>query len=85
MNRAFICTEFSAPNFSWVVSLKEFAHPALEIFAAINSVGPSFFLAAAMFGFVFQMTSLISEKELKLRQVLPLLLVKNLSNLSIYN
>lgn len=47
----------------------EFAHPAMDIFSAMSSVGPSFFLAAAMFGFVFQISSLITEKELKLRQV----------------
>lgn len=58
------------PNFSWVVRLAEFAHPALEIFSALDTAGPAFFLATAMFGFVFQMTSLITEKELKLRQVL---------------
>ncbi|KAF3437772.1 hypothetical protein FNV43_RR20528 [Rhamnella rubrinervis] len=56
------------PNFSWVVEFKEFAHPALEIFSAMGTVGPSFFLAAAMFGFVFQISSFIAEKELKLRQ-----------------
>lgn len=37
--------------------------------SAIKEVGPTFFLATAMFGFVFQMTSLIAEKELKLREV----------------
>lgn len=59
----------SDANFSWVVSLKEFAHPALEIFSAVQSAGPTFFLAIAMFAFVFQISALITEKELKLRQV----------------
>ena len=40
----------------------------------MNTVGPAFFLATAMFGFVFQMSSLITEKELKLRQVFIALL-----------
>ncbi|KAF4375889.1 hypothetical protein F8388_004979 [Cannabis sativa] len=46
------------PNFSWIVTLKEFAHPALEIFSALASVGPSFFLATAMFGFAMSMMGL---------------------------
>ncbi|XP_059643934.1 ABC transporter A family member 2-like [Cornus florida] len=61
------------PNFSWVVGLKEFAHPAFEIFSAVASIGPTFFLAIAMFGFVFQISSLITEKELKLRQAMTLM------------
>ncbi|KAL5544416.1 hypothetical protein UlMin_008200 [Ulmus minor] len=60
-------------NFSWIVALKEFAHPALESFSAINTVGPPFFLATAMFGFVFQMSSLVTEKELKLRQAMTIM------------
>lgn len=35
----------------------------------MQNMGPVFFLASAMFAFVFQMTSLITEKELKLREV----------------
>lgn len=62
-------TPCSVSNFSWLVSLKEFAHPAVEIVNVMDSIGPTFFLAAAMFGFVLQMGSLIAEKELKLRQV----------------
>ncbi|XP_057465021.1 ABC transporter A family member 2-like [Actinidia eriantha] len=61
------------PNFSWVVNLKEFAHPALEIFSALGTIGPTFFLAIAMFGFVFQISSLITEKELKLRQAMTMM------------
>ena len=58
------------PNFSWTVELKEFAHPATQLLSAVAVVGPTFFLAIAMFSFVFQIGSLASEKELKLRQVL---------------
>ncbi|KAJ8536452.1 hypothetical protein K7X08_034853 [Anisodus acutangulus] len=61
------------PNFSWVVSLKEFAHPAFEIFSALSAVGPTFFLAVAMFGFVFQINVLVIEKELKLRQAMTMM------------
>ncbi|XP_024158019.1 ABC transporter A family member 2 [Rosa chinensis] len=61
------------PNFSWVVALKEFAHPSREIPSALQTVGPTFFLATSMFGFVFQMSSLITEKELKLRQAMTIM------------
>ena len=61
------------PNFSWIVTLKELAHPALDIFSALATLGLAFFLAFDMFGFVLQMTSFITQKELKLRQVLILL------------
>lgn len=61
------------PNFSWVVDLKEFAHPAVGTFSAVASAGPTFFLAIAMFGFVFQISSLITEKELKLRQAMTMM------------
>ncbi|KAL5816488.1 hypothetical protein ACOSQ3_024866 [Xanthoceras sorbifolium] len=60
-------------NFSWVVGLKEFAHPAGEGFSAVASAGPTFFLAIAMFGFVFQISSLLTEKELKLRQAMTMM------------
>nr|GEU87189.1 ABC transporter A family member 2-like [Tanacetum cinerariifolium] len=61
------------PNFSWVVNLKEFAHPVVETFSSVGTVGPSFFLAIAMFGFVLQISSLIVEKELKLRQAMAMM------------
>ncbi|ONM04752.1 ABC2 homolog 15 [Zea mays] len=58
------------PNFSWTVGFKEFAHPATETFSTIAQAGPTFFLAIAMFGFVFQISALVAEKELKLRQAM---------------
>ncbi|XP_077245815.1 ABC transporter A family member 2-like [Tasmannia lanceolata] len=61
------------PNFSWIVGFKEFAHPAVETFSAVGTAGPTFFLAIAMFGFVFQVSSLITEKELKLRQAMTIM------------
>ncbi|KAM6594094.1 hypothetical protein CsatA_001797 [Cannabis sativa] len=69
-------------NFSWAFGFKEFAHPPQNILLGMNtagspfsmsSVGPPFFLAIVMFGFVFQMTSLVTEKELKLRQAMTLM------------
>ncbi|PON34694.1 ABC transporter A, ABCA [Parasponia andersonii] len=64
---------FSVPDFSWVVSLKEFAHPEVETLYAMSTVGPPFFVATAMFGFVIQMSSLVVEKELKLRQAMTMM------------
>ncbi|XP_021286924.1 ABC transporter A family member 2 [Herrania umbratica] len=61
------------PNFSWTVGLKEFPHPAMETLSALALVGPTFFLAIAMFSFVFQIGSLVSEKELKLRQAMTMM------------
>ncbi|XP_019082065.1 ABC transporter A family member 2 isoform X4 [Vitis vinifera] len=60
------------PNFNWTARFKEFAHPAIEEFSVVAVVGPTFFLAIAMFGFVIQISSLITEKELKLRQLVTI-------------
>ncbi|CAM8920749.1 unnamed protein product [Rhodiola kirilowii] len=64
------------PKFNWVVNLKEFAHPPgheAEPSKIITTLGSQFFLAMAMFGFVFQMTSLVQERELKLRQAMSIM------------
>ncbi|EOA23155.1 hypothetical protein CARUB_v10016638mg [Capsella rubella] len=61
------------PNFNWVVGFKEFPHPTIDAVVALNSIGPTFFLAVAMFGFVLQISSLITEKELKLRQAMTMM------------
>ncbi|KAL5544418.1 hypothetical protein UlMin_008202 [Ulmus minor] len=63
----------AVPNFSWLVALTEFAHPALSSFSAMDTIGPAFFLATAMFGFVLQISSLVTEKELKLRQAMTMM------------
>ncbi|KAJ8428688.1 hypothetical protein Cgig2_032268 [Carnegiea gigantea] len=55
------------PNFDWRVGLKEFARPPADPFSAIATIGPTCFFAIAMFDFAFQMSSLVMEKELKLR------------------
>ena len=44
----------------------------MEFSSSLDAMIPPFFLAAAMFGFVFQIGSLVIEKELKLRQVLTI-------------
>ncbi|KAF9667756.1 hypothetical protein SADUNF_Sadunf15G0056500 [Salix dunnii] len=58
------------PTYNWKVGLTEFAHPAKAAFSAVATVGPAFFLAFTMFGFVLQITNLVAEKELKLRQAM---------------
>ncbi|XP_057526863.1 ABC transporter A family member 2-like [Amaranthus tricolor] len=60
-------------GFSWTVGLKEFAHPPQDPFSVIGTIGPTFFLAVAMFGFVFQLSSLVMEKELKLREAMNMM------------
>jgi len=64
---------FSDPKFSWDFGFKEFARPAIGgevIISAFYLMGPVFFLAFSMFGFVLQLGSVVTEKELKLREVL---------------
>ncbi|XP_056862383.1 ABC transporter A family member 2-like [Raphanus sativus] len=61
------------PKFNWVFGFKEFPHLAIEAVVALDAVGPSFFLAIAMYGFVLQLSSLITEKELKLRQAMTMM------------
>ncbi|KAB5524858.1 hypothetical protein DKX38_022607 [Salix brachista] len=58
------------PTYNWKVGLTEYAHPAKPAFSAVATVGPAFFLAFTMFGFVLQITNLVAEKELKLRQAM---------------
>lgn len=61
---------YSDPRFSWDVGFKKFAHPAEPNSIDLTDSLPLFFFAISMFGFVFQMSSLVVEKELKLRQVI---------------
>ncbi|XP_058181547.1 ABC transporter A family member 2-like isoform X1 [Rhododendron vialii] len=66
------------PKFSWVVALKEFAHPAIVTQSLIKMVvkfssAPLFLVALAMFSSVFQIRSLVTEKELKLRQAMTIM------------
>ncbi|BBN17980.1 ABC-2 type transport system permease protein [Marchantia polymorpha subsp. ruderalis] len=57
-------------NLAWNVFFTEFAHPNIETFSTVGTIGPTFLLAAAMFGFVIQMSNLVGEKENKLRQAM---------------
>uniref|UniRef100_M4D8X0 ABC transporter domain-containing protein n=1 Tax=Brassica campestris TaxID=3711 RepID=M4D8X0_BRACM len=63
------------PKFGWSFGFKEFARPAIigEAISALKVMGPIFFLAFSMFGFVLQLGSLVTEKELKLRQAMTMM------------
>ncbi|CAA7035148.1 unnamed protein product [Microthlaspi erraticum] len=63
------------PGFGWGFGFKEFARPAnkSETISALRIMGPIFFLAFSMFGFVLQLGSLVTEKELKLRQAMTMM------------
>ncbi|KAG7538813.1 ABC transporter-like [Arabidopsis suecica] len=63
------------PDFGWGLGFKEFARPAIitETTSALSVMGPVFFLAFSMFGFVLQLGSLVTEKELKLRQAMTMM------------
>ncbi|CAI9112234.1 OLC1v1012651C1 [Oldenlandia corymbosa var. corymbosa] len=60
-------------NFTWEVSFKEFPHPPDKLISSMSTVGSTFFLAVAMFGFIFQINALVIEKELKLRQAMTMM------------
>ncbi|KAG2241869.1 hypothetical protein Bca52824_096289 [Brassica carinata] len=62
------------PKFGWGFGFKEFARPAIigEAISALKAMGP-IFLAFSMFGFVLQLGSLVTEKELKLRQAMTMM------------
>ncbi|KAL8140464.1 hypothetical protein V2J09_006485 [Rumex salicifolius] len=64
------------PALSWTVGFKEFPQPPKEDeekSQLVYFIQPTFFLASALFGFVFQMSSLVMEKELKLRQAMEMM------------
>ncbi|XP_060170118.1 ABC transporter A family member 2-like [Lycium barbarum] len=61
------------PNFPWDVSFKEYPHPPGDTFNEEALTTIIFFLAVAIFGFVFQISALITEKELKLRQAMTMM------------
>ncbi|MCO5597008.1 hypothetical protein L7F22_051080 [Adiantum nelumboides] len=60
-------------SIEWSVAFKEFAHPNLETFSVAGRVGALFLFAASMFGFVVQMSSLVAERESRLRQAMSIM------------
>ncbi|CAN6924227.1 unnamed protein product [Brassica oleracea] len=64
------------PKFGWSFGFKEFPQPVVAkdvTISPLNLMGPVFFLAFSMFGFVLQLGSLATEKELKLRQAMTVM------------
>ncbi|KAL1203812.1 ABC transporter A family member 9 [Cardamine amara subsp. amara] len=64
------------PKFGWGFGFKKFARPAFGrglTISALAAMGPVFFLAFSMFGFVLQLGSVVTEKELKLRQAMTMM------------
>ncbi|GMH33239.1 hypothetical protein BSKO_01073 [Bryopsis sp. KO-2023] len=62
--------ESVAANLEWDVAYKEFPHPAFETGSVVGSTLGPFLFAANMFGFVIQMSSMVSEKQAGMRQAL---------------
>ncbi|CAN1753772.1 ABC transporter A family member 11 [Linum perenne] len=60
-------------NFNWIIRLKEFRHPARDHLSAMSLFAPALFLVFSMFGFVLQISALVTEKELKLRQAMSMM------------
>ncbi|GMH31524.1 hypothetical protein Nepgr_033367 [Nepenthes gracilis] len=64
------------PNFSWTVGFKEYPHPKLPINHPQESdylLVPVFVGTILQFGFTFQLHSVVTEKELKLRQAMNII------------
>ena len=68
--REIVRMELNEPELPWHASFREFAHPAFRTRSIVGSVGPPFFFAGAMFGFVIQVGAVVLEREQKLRQAM---------------
>ena len=66
-------------NFKVQIAIQEFAHPAFVVSTFEGQIAPLFLLACSMFPFVIQMNEIVAEKELKLRQVLSAMGLKDFS------
>jgi ABC-type multidrug transport system ATPase subunit len=65
-----LATTLGKQGFEWNVDMKEFPHPPLDTFSTVGTIGPLFFFSALLFSFVIQISSLVAERELKLRQAM---------------
>eukprot|EP00245_Coleochaete_scutata_P012781 TRINITY_DN5005_c0_g1_i1.p1 TRINITY_DN5005_c0_g1~~TRINITY_DN5005_c0_g1_i1.p1 ORF type:complete len:1006 (-),score=193.03 TRINITY_DN5005_c0_g1_i1:975-3992(-) len=59
-----------SPNLKWTPAFTEFAHPTIFSFSIVGFIAPTFLFAASMFSFVLQMSTLVADKENKLRQAM---------------
>ena len=62
--------EEGVENAAWEVNLKEFPHPAFSTQSSISAVAGIFLFAAAMFGMGVQVTNVVTERELGMRQAM---------------
>lgn len=68
--REIVRHELDDPGLEWQVAFREFAHPAFRTQSIVGSIGPPFFFAGAMFGFVIQVGAVVLEREQKQRQAM---------------
>lgn len=59
-----------AENLEWSVGYKNYPHPAFETESVVGSILGPFLFAANMFGFVSQMTFILSEKQIGMKRSL---------------
>jgi len=62
--------EEGVENAAWEVNLKEFPHPAFSTQSSISATAAIFLFAAAMFGMGVQVTNVVTERELGMRQAM---------------
>ena len=62
-----VCTDCP---FAFNISATEFAHPALRVGGFFSVIGPLFIFGALVFGFVIQVSLVVQERELRLRQAM---------------
>ena len=62
--------EEGVENAAWEVNMKEFPHPAFSTRSSISAISGIFLFAAAMFGMVIQVSNVVTERELGMRQAM---------------
>ncbi|GAM20834.1 hypothetical protein SAMD00019534_040090 [Acytostelium subglobosum LB1] len=65
------------PNANYSIDFTQLAHPELVIRDIIGDMGPIFFFAALMFNVVIQLGQIVLEKELKLREGMNMMGLKD--------
>eukprot|EP01133_Synstelium_polycarpum_P001084 gene1084-1230_t len=65
------------PSLVHKIDFTEYAHPELVIQDVIGDMGPTFFFAALMFNVVIQLGQIVLEKELKLREGMNMMGLKD--------
>ncbi|KYQ89172.1 ABC transporter A family protein [Tieghemostelium lacteum] len=65
------------PNLNYNIDYAEFAHPELVVADVIQDLGGLFFFASLMFNVVIQLGQIVKEKELKLREGMNMMGLKD--------